>query len=125
MKGSPLTIVIIATVVIIGGSIVTYLLIENAPQEGGFDATNPQGRRTPEKRVPRPNVYEDTEPLALPSLADPEGGSSYASGQSATSSSQNSSQEASQKTKPVQMPQTTQTTGGEIIKPLPSLQDPD
>ena len=117
MKGSPLTIVVIAAVVIIGGSIVTYLLIENSPQESGFDPKPPEDGRTIKKRVPRPNVYEDTEPLPIPTAPLPdEGGAS-------TGSDGADTKVPSQDPKP-RAPQQP-TAGGELVKPIavPPLPD--
>jgi hypothetical protein len=125
MRISPLAIVIIAAVVIIGGSIITYILIIEAPGGGGARSGRPDGAPAAQPPKPRPNVFEDTEPRALPSLVDPGDGSSYSGDRNSTSSPQSSSQKTSPTTKPTQTSQTTQTIGGEIIKPLPSLQDPD
>jgi len=113
MKGSPLTIVVIAAVVIIGGSIVTYLLIENSPQESGFDPKPPEDGRTIKKRVPRPNVYEDTEPLALPPLQLPEN--------ETTGAGDTIGGNAPLPQRRLSPPTTPQGSGGEIVKPLPPL----
>ena len=114
MKGSPLTIVIIAAVVIIGGSIVTYLLIESSPQEDGLETTNTPDGRAHEQRVPRPNVYEDTEPLPVPTPPLPGNGPEHIITGATTSS---------QTTKP--HISTQPTTGGERVKPVPVPPLPD
>ena len=116
MKGSPLTIVIVAAIVIIGCSIVTYLLIESSPQEGGFDATSPQSGRTRAHPTPRPNVYDDTEPRPLPVLpiSDDDTTTTQTTGPGST-------------TTDMHQRQTTQPkgSGGDIVKPLPPLPVPD